>query len=81
VVACSGELGAGKTSFIQGVVEGLGGASPATSPTFVFMNQYRGRLPIYHLDAYRAGSLAEIMDLGVEEWLHGDGVTIIEWPE
>ena len=81
VVACRGELGTGKTCFIQGLVEGLGGSRPVTSPTFVFMNHYQGRLPIAHIDAYRAGSLAEIIDLGVEEWLHGVGVTVIEWAE
>src|SRR5438034_6219622 len=53
VVALVGELGAGKTCFIQGLVRGLGATTRATSPTFVLINQYRGRLPIYHVDAYR----------------------------
>jgi len=47
----------------------------------VLINQYRGRLPVYHLDAYRAGSLTELVDLGLEEMLHGDGVTVIEWAD
>ncbi|MFQ5898394.1 MAG: tRNA (adenosine(37)-N6)-threonylcarbamoyltransferase complex ATPase subunit type 1 TsaE [Candidatus Methylomirabilia bacterium] len=81
VVACIGELGSGKTTFIRGVVRGLGGSEAATSPTFVLINQYQGRLPVYHLDAYRTGSLAEVQDLGVEEILFGDGVTVIEWAE
>lgn len=81
VVACVGELGAGKTCFIQGVVSGLGAAGPVTSPTFVLLNLYQGRLPIYHLDLYRTESLTEILDLGVEEILSGDGVTVIEWGE
>lgn len=81
VVACIGELGSGKTTFIQGVIRGLGVPEPATSPTFVLINQYQGRLPVYHLDAYRTGSLIEVQDLGVEEILSGEGVTVIEWAE
>ena len=81
VVACHGELGAGKTCFLQGLVRGLGVTSDVTSPTFVLVNQYRGRLPVYHLDAYRTGSLTELVDLGLEEMLDGDGVTVIEWAD
>jgi tRNA threonylcarbamoyladenosine biosynthesis protein TsaE len=81
VVACVGELGAGKTCFIQGLVRGLGVTEAATSPTFVLINHYAGRLPVYHLDAYRTESLTEILDLGVEEMLSGDGITVIEWAE
>lgn len=81
VVACTGELGAGKTCFLQGLARGLGVTGDVTSPTFVLVNQYRGRLPIYHVDAYRTGSLTELLDLGLEEMLHGDGVTVIEWAD
>ena len=81
VVACVGELGAGKTCFVQGLARGLGVASPVTSPTFVLVNQYRGRLAVNHVDAYRTESLAELMDIGVEEMLDGDGVTIVEWAD
>ncbi|MGH7300039.1 MAG: tRNA (adenosine(37)-N6)-threonylcarbamoyltransferase complex ATPase subunit type 1 TsaE [Candidatus Rokuibacteriota bacterium] len=81
VIACTGELGAGKTCFLQGLARGLGVTTPVTSPTFVLVNQYRGRLPVYHLDAYRTGSLTELVELGVEEMLHGDGVTVIEWAD
>ena len=81
VVACIGELGAGKTCFLQGLARGLGVSTPVTSPTFVLVNEYRGRLPVYHLDAYRTGSLSELIDLGVEEMLHGDGVTLVEWAD
>ena len=81
VVACGGELGAGKTCFLQGLARGLDVPGPVTSPTFVLINQYRGRLPLYHLDAYRTDSLAEVVDLGLEEMLHGDGVTVIEWAD
>lgn len=81
VVACIGPLGAGKTCFLQGLARGLGVTADVTSPTFVLVNQYRGRLPVYHVDAYRTGSLAELVDLGLEEMLHGEGVTIIEWAD
>ena len=81
VVACIGELGAGKTCFLQGLARGLGVESMVTSPTFVLVNQYRGRLPVYHLDAYRTETLTELLDVGVEEFLHGDGVTMIEWAD
>ena len=81
VIACTGELGAGKTCFLQGLARGLGVTSGVTSPTFVLVNQYRGRMAIYHLDAYRTGSLTELVDLGLEEMLHGDGVTVIEWAD
>ena len=81
VVACIGELGAGKTCFLQGLARGLGVETDVTSPTFVLVNQYRGRLPVYHVDAYRTESLTELVDLGLEEMLHGDGVTVIEWAD
>lgn len=81
VVACIGELGTGKTCFLQGLARGLDVMEPATSPTFVLVNHYQGRLPVHHVDAYRTESLTEILDLGVEELLWGDGVTIIEWAE
>jgi tRNA threonylcarbamoyladenosine biosynthesis protein TsaE len=81
VVACIGELGAGKTCFLQGLARGLGVESVVTSPTFVLVNQYRGRLPVYHLDAYRPETLSELLEIGVEEMLHGNGVTLIEWAE
>ena len=53
----------------------------ATSPTFVLVNEYRGRVRVHHVDAYRTTSLAELMDLGLEEMMDGDGVTVIEWAE
>ena len=81
VVALYGELGAGKTCFIQGLVAGLGVTTQATSPTFVLVNEYRGRLPVHHVDAYRTARLTELMDLGLLDLLGGDGVTLIEWAE
>jgi tRNA threonylcarbamoyladenosine biosynthesis protein TsaE len=81
VVALTGELGAGKTCFVQGLVRGLGATVRATSPTFVLVNQYRGRVPIHHVDAYRTDSMTELMDLGLLEMLGGESVTIVEWAD
>jgi tRNA threonylcarbamoyladenosine biosynthesis protein TsaE len=81
VIALSGDLGAGKTCFIQGLAAGLGVATPVTSPTFVMISEHAGRLPLYHVDLYRTESLAEIRALGLDELLHGEGVTAIEWAE
>jgi tRNA threonylcarbamoyladenosine biosynthesis protein TsaE len=81
VVALTGELGAGKTCFVQGLVRGLGVSTGATSPTFVLVNEYRGRVPVHHVDLYRTQSLTELLDLGLEELLGNDGVTLIEWAD
>lgn len=81
VVALTGALGAGKTCFIQGLVRGLGVRVRATSPTFTLVNEYRGRLPVYHVDAYRTRSLAELVEVGLEEYLDDGGVTVIEWAD
>ena len=81
VVALTGELGAGKTCFVQGLVRGLGAAIRATSPTFVLVNEYAGRLPIHHVDAYRTDSMTELMDFGLLEMMGGEGVTLIEWAD
>src|SRR5216683_8140082 len=81
VVALVGELGAGKTCFIQGLARGLGVTVHATSPTFVLINEYRGRVPVHHVDAYRTESLTELLDLGLDELFSGDGVTVVEWAD
>jgi tRNA threonylcarbamoyladenosine biosynthesis protein TsaE len=81
VVALTGELGAGKTCFIQGLVRGLGVETRATSPTFVLVNEYRGRVPVHHVDLYRVTSLAEIEDLGLPEIFGRDSVTVVEWAD
>jgi tRNA threonylcarbamoyladenosine biosynthesis protein TsaE len=87
VVALVGELGSGKTQFVKGVCEGLQVRTPVTSPTFVVLNRYEGRdetgteLLVYHLDLYRIRSAQELYDLGYEEILNGDGVSLIEWAE
>jgi len=79
VFALYGDLGAGKTCLIQGLAAGLEVVGPVTSPTFVLIAEYLGRLPLYHVDLYRIDSLDEILGLGLEELLHGEGVTVIEW--
>jgi tRNA threonylcarbamoyladenosine biosynthesis protein TsaE len=81
VVALTGELGAGKTCFVQGLVRGLGAPVRATSPTFVLVNQYRGRVLVHHVDAYRTDSMTELMDLGLLDLMGGDDVTLIEWAD
>jgi tRNA threonylcarbamoyladenosine biosynthesis protein TsaE len=81
VVALTGDLGAGKTCFIRGLARGLDVPQPVSSPTFVLVNQYAGRVPVYHLDAYRTESLTEVLDLGFDEYVSGGGVTVIEWAD
>ena len=83
VVALVGELGAGKTTLTQGIIRGLGVAEDyyIGSPTFTLINEYEGRVPVYHLDFYRIESPSEVVHLGLEEYLDGDGVAIIEWAD
>lgn len=83
IVALIGDLGTGKTVFVKGVVRGLGGndEDEVTSPTFVLVNQYQGRLPIYHMDLYRLSDLRELENLGWEEFAFSSGITLIEWAE
>lgn len=83
IVCLIGGLGAGKTTFGQGVAKGLEVPDEyVTSPTFVMLKEYRkARLPLFHFDLYRIESITELYDLGYEEYLFGDGVTIIEWAE
>jgi tRNA threonylcarbamoyladenosine biosynthesis protein TsaE len=80
-IALSGELGAGKTRFVRGLVRGLGGSERmVSSPTFVLLNVYPARLTVYHLDAYRV-SAEDIEAIGFAELLEQDGVVVLEWPE
>ncbi|PIR20542.1 MAG: tRNA (adenosine(37)-N6)-threonylcarbamoyltransferase complex ATPase subunit type 1 TsaE [Deltaproteobacteria bacterium CG11_big_fil_rev_8_21_14_0_20_47_16] len=81
-VALSGDLGAGKTTFVRGITMALHGhAKDVTSPTFTLMNIYEGTPPIYHFDWYRIDSLASLQTLGMEEYLEGTGIAIVEWGE
>ena len=78
VVVLVGDLGAGKTAFVQGLAASLGVAAPVTSPTFTLANRYVGRLVVNHLDVYRFENLDEVRDLALPELLD-DGVTLVEW--
>jgi tRNA threonylcarbamoyladenosine biosynthesis protein TsaE len=77
----TGPLGAGKTSFTQGIAWGLGVAGYARSPTFVLATRYRGRLTLHHIDLYRINDPLEAWDLGLEELLAGDDVCVVEWAD
>jgi tRNA threonylcarbamoyladenosine biosynthesis protein TsaE len=77
----SGNLGVGKTCLTQGIVWGLGSLEYALSPTFVLMRELHGRLPLYHIDLYRLDQIAEISDLGLDDYLYGQGLCVIEWAE
>ena len=76
-----GELGAGKTCLTQGILWGLGGDEFARSPTFVLVSEYTGRIPLYHVDLYRLDSETEVVDLGLDEYLFGDGACAVEWAD
>ncbi|MBE0416081.1 MAG: tRNA (adenosine(37)-N6)-threonylcarbamoyltransferase complex ATPase subunit type 1 TsaE, partial [Dehalococcoidia bacterium] len=76
-----GSLGTGKTCLTQGIAWGLGIEGYATSPSFVVINQYRGRLPLYHIDLYRLDRIEEVIELGLEDYLYGEGVSVVEWAE
>jgi tRNA threonylcarbamoyladenosine biosynthesis protein TsaE len=82
IVFLQGDLGAGKTTFVKGLVQGFKVSfKKVNSPTFVLMNYYKGKLPIYHFDLYRLGTAKEIDTLDFDEYFYGEGVSIIEWPE
>ena len=82
VVALIGNLGAGKTRFVQAAAEGLDIPREAVnSPTFVLIHEYEGRLPVYHFDTYRLGDEDEFLELGADEYMSGDGVCFIEWAD
>jgi len=75
-----GELGTGKTCLVQGLAQGMGIAELTSSPSFVLAREYRGRLPLYHLDFYRLGE-KEVAELGLEDYLYAGGVCVVEWAE
>lgn len=80
VYALIGDLGVGKTVFIQGVAKGLGIDEPVNSPTFTIVQVYdSGRLPFYHFDVYRIGDVEEMEEIGYEEYFFGEGVCFVEW--
>jgi tRNA threonylcarbamoyladenosine biosynthesis protein TsaE len=80
VVALVGELGAGKTAFVQGLARGLEVTSKrVASPTFTIVNEHPGRVPLYHIDLYRLSHADELFEIGFDEYLGGDGVAVVEW--
>lgn len=81
VIALHGDLGAGKTCFIQGFAAALGIDEPITSPTYTLIGEYEGRLPFHHLDLYRLSGPEEALGLGLEEYFDANGITAIEWAE
>src|SRR5450432_1200180 len=82
VFALIGNLGAGKTQFVKGFVAGLGSSAEVTSPTFVLVHEYEdGRLPVYHFDFYRLGNSEAVLQLGFDDYVFGDGVSLIEWAD
>lgn len=82
VFTLTGDLGTGKTVFTQGFAKGLGVEEPVNSPTFTIVQVYdEGRLPLYHFDVYRIGDVEEMEEVGFEDYVMGDGVSLIEWAE
>ena len=82
MICLYGDLGAGKTSFSYGVALGLGVQEQyISSPTFTFVNEYKGRVPLYHIDLYRLKDPEELESIGFEEYIDSDGVTVVEWAE
>ena len=82
VFTLTGDLGVGKTVFTQGLAKGLGIEEPVNSPTFTLVQVYEeGRLPFYHFDVYRIGDVEEMEEVGFEDYVMGDGVSLIEWAD
>ncbi len=81
VVALTGPLGAGKTTFIKAVAQSLGVTEEVTSPSFIRLNIYEGDLTVYHIDLYRVKDQSEFLALGFDEYLDTEGVTLVEWAE
>lgn len=80
VFTLTGDLGVGKTVFTQGFAKGLGIEEPVSSPTFTIVQVYEsGRLPFYHFDVYRIGDVEEMDEIGFDDYVMGDGVSLIEW--
>jgi tRNA threonylcarbamoyladenosine biosynthesis protein TsaE len=81
VLLLEGDLGAGKSELTRGIARGLGVAETVTSPSFTILNVYEsGRCPLYHFDWYRLESAEELYELGMDEYLGGDGIAVVEWP-
>ena len=81
VIALHGELGAGKTCFVQGLAEALGVTRTVNSPTYTLISEHHGKMQLNHIDFYRIHNANEALDVGLDEYLDGDGVTAIEWAD
>lgn len=81
IVLLVGDLGAGKTTLTQGILWGLGSVEYARSPTFVLATEYEGRIHLYHIDLYRLDNIQDMSDLGLDEYLYGEGITVVEWAD
>lgn len=82
VVILRGNLGAGKSELTRGIAKGLGVEETVTSPSFNILNVYEsGRIPLYHFDWYRLNGTEELYELGMDEYLSGEGVAVVEWPD
>ncbi len=81
VLALHGTLGTGKTCFVQGLAQALHARDTVSSPSYTLVHEYRADLPIYHVDLYRLRDADEALDIGLDDYLQGAGVTVIEWPE
>ncbi len=81
IILLAGPLGAGKTTLVQGMAKGLDVTGSVMSPTFVLMRELEGRVKLYHLDLYRLEKMPEITDLGLDDYLYGEGATVIEWAD
>ena len=79
VIILRGDLGAGKTTFTKGLAKALGVEETVTSPTFTYVKEYYGRLPLYHFDMYRVADADEVYELGLEEYFYKGGVVVVEW--
>lgn len=81
VIAMQGTLAAGKTTITKGIAESLGVTDTITSPTFCLISEYSGKMPLYHMDVYRLDGGEDFINLGTDDMIYGDGVSIIEWSE
>lgn len=79
VISLNGDLGAGKTELTKGIALGLGVIDYVTSPTFIILNEYEGRIPLYHFDVYRIEDIDEMHEIGFDEYIYGNGVCVLEW--